>query len=342
MIDMRSDTVTHPTAEMRRAMFEAAVGDDVYGEDPTVNALQELAAQMLGKEAALFVPSGTQGNLISILAHCPRSTEIIVEQRSHIFNDEGGAASSLGGVQLRTLQGRRGALDPEEVRSAIRETDIHDPPTSLICVENTHNRAGGTVIPLENLQAIRAVAREHGIPVHMDGARIFNAQAASGVPAREIAACADSVQFCLSKGLAAPVGSVVVGTKAWIEKALWWRKRMGGGMRQAGIIAAAGIVALRTMVERLAEDHAAARYLGEELAGLPGIDLDLDTVQTNMVVFGLTEMTAESFIARMRSRGVLVGYFGARRVRMTTHKDVTRDDVETVLAAARSILAGSG
>ena len=253
-IDLRSDTVTMPTEEMRKAMAEAEVGDDVYEDDPTVNRLQELAAEMVGKEAALFVPSGTFGNQLCVLTHTRRGDEVILGEDCHIVLHEVGGAAVIAGVQLRTLKSNNGMLDPADVEAAIRPgDDIHYPHTGLICVENAHGL--GTAIPVNNLQAIKKIGEEHGIPVHMDGARIFNAAVALGVDAKEIAACADSVQFCLSKGLAAPVGSLVAGTKEFIEIARKNRKLMGGGMRQAGILAAAGIIALEKMTKRLHIDH---------------------------------------------------------------------------------------
>jgi threonine aldolase len=338
MIDLRSDTVTKPTAAMRRAMREAEVGDDVYGEDPTVNRLQELAAEMLGKEDALLVTSGTQGNQVSILTHCRPGSEVILEAESHINCYEAGAAAALAGVQFCALQGERGAFSAAQAAAAVREENIHYPPTALICLENTHNRAGGAVIPLEKMEAVYRVAHERKIPLHLDGARLFNAAVASGVPARGFAACADTVQICLSKGLAAPVGSVIAGPRDWIKEARRWRKRLGGGMRQAGVIAAPGIVALQTMVERLAEDHANARYMAERLAGLPGLRLDPAAVETNIVVAELTNMTAFQFVDSLKTRGVLVTRFGPQKVRFNTHKDISRRDVARALKIIKEIL----
>ncbi len=338
MIDLRSDTITVPTPEMRRAMSAAEVGDDVYGEDPTVNRLQELAAEMLGKEDALLVVSGTMGNQVSLLTHCRPGTEVIVEQDCHIFYYEAGAASALGGVQLRALPGRRGALTAEQVEAAIRADDIHQPPTALICLENTHNRAGGAVIPLAAMQSVYALAVRHGLPLHLDGARIFNAAIALGVAAKEIAACATTVQFCLSKGLGAPIGSLIAGPRDWIAAARRWRKRLGGGMRQAGVIAAAGIVALETMVDRLAEDHANARFLAEGLAALPGLELDPAAVETNIVIFKTTALSAPALVEALRRRNLLCVAMDADRVRFTTHKDVSRADMEKALAIVKDAL----
>jgi len=339
MIDLRSDTVTKPTQEMRRAAAEAEVGDDVYGEDPTVNRLQEMVAELLGKEDAILVTSGTQGNQLALLSLCSPGTEVILEEESHIFLYEAGAGAAFAGVQFRPIKGNRGSMDSSDVEKAIRQDNIHFPPTSLICMENTHNRAGGAVLPLEEMKAVYQVASKNNIPVHLDGARIFNASVASGVPVKDYAACATTVQICLSKGLGAPVGSVLAGPRDVIEKARRWRKRMGGGMRQAGIIAAPGVVALQTMVDRLAEDHKNARLLAEGLAELKGLMLNPKAVETNVVVMQLQSMTAANFIQKMKEKGVLVTYFGPNTVRMNTHKDVTRTDVSKVLVAARSVLA---
>lgn len=338
MIDLRSDTVTKPTPEMRQAMARAEVGDDVFGEDPTVNLLQEKVAGLLGKEEALLVTSGTQGNQVSILTSCLPGSEVIVEQESHIFLNEAGAAAALAGVQLCPVQGERGALTAEGIRAVIREEDIHHPRSSLICLENTHNFAGGAIIPLERMQEVYRLGLEQGIPVHLDGARLFNAAVATGIPVKEYARNALTVQICLSKGLAAPVGSVIAGPRGWIADARRWRKRLGGGMRQAGIIAAAGLVALDTMVDRLAEDHARARFLAEQLAEMPGVELDPSTVETNIVIITLKKMAAAEFVEEMRKLGVLIISINSRKVRFTTHKDVSRAGVEQAVAAARQVL----
>lgn len=338
MIDLRSDTVTLPTEQMRRAMFEAPLGDDVYGEDPTVNRLQELAAEMLGKEAAMLVPSGTMGNQVAIATHCQPGTEVILEQDSHIFYYEAATASIVAGVQLRPLPGRRGSLPADLVEWAIRQDDIHLPPTSLICLENTHNRAGGLVIPLADMQAVYEVASRHGLPVHLDGARIFNAAIASGIPVTEYTACTTSVQFCLSKGLGAPVGSIIAGPQDFITEARRWRKRFGGGMRQAGIIAAPGIVALETMVERLAEDHQNARILADGLAELNGIEFNPADVETNIVIVRPTAMSVSQFGAELQKRGVLTVVMEPDQVRFATNKDVNRSDILKTLEAVREVL----
>lgn len=338
MIDLRSDTITLPTPEMRRAVFEAELGDDVYGEDPCVNRLQEMAAAMVGKEAALLVASGTMGNQIAVLAHCRPGTEVIMEADSHIYYYEAAAASVFAGVQPRPLSGKRGSLPADLVEWAIREDDIHLPPTSLICLENTHNRAGGIVVPLADMQAVYEVACRHNLPVHLDGARIFNAAVASGMAAREYTAVTTSVQFCLSKGLGAPVGSILAGTKSFIDEARRWRKRLGGGMRQAGIFAAAGIVALETMVERLAEDHANARLLADGLAALDGIDFNPDDVETNIVIVRPTKMSIKELGSELEKRGILTVVIEPDRVRFTTNKEVSRSDIEKTITAVRDVL----
>jgi threonine aldolase len=341
LVDLRSDTLTTPTPEMRRAMAEADVGDDVFGEDPTVARLESMAAERLGKEAGLFVASGTMGNQVCLMAHTSRGDEIILDENSHIFNYEVGALAILSAVQARTLRGERGILDADDVRAAIRPPNIHHPQDRLICVETTHNRGGGSVYPLQTLRAIRRVASEHGLAVHMDGARIFNACVASGDRVQDVASQADSVTFCLSKGLGAPVGSVVVGTRPFIERARRMRKMLGGGMRQAGILAAAGIVALDTMVERLREDHANARALAEGLAGVPGVAIDPASVQTNIVIFRLRrpDLDAAGLARKLFDRGVKCLATGPDSIRMVTHKDVCVAGIKRALATVREVLA---
>jgi len=340
VVDLRSDTVTRPTPEMRRAMAEAEVGDDVFGEDPTVNRLEAIAAERLGKEAGLFVTSGTMGNQVCLMAHTQRGDEIILDENSHIFNYEVAALAVLSAVQPRTLHGRHGILDPEDVRRAIRPPNVHHPKDTLVCVESTHNRGGGTVYPLETLRAIHRIATEHGLAVHLDGARVFNACVATGVPVREVAAQADSVTFCLSKGLGAPVGSVVTGTRAFIDRARRARKMLGGGMRQAGILAAAGIVALETMVDRLREDHENARVLADGLARLPGIQIDLNLVQTNIVIFSVNrkDLDAAGLILKLGEQGIKAFAIGQDRIRMVTHKDLDRAGILRTLVALKAIL----
>ncbi len=340
VIDLRSDTVTLPTEAMREAMRRAEVGDDVFGEDPTVNRLQELAARKLQKEAALFVASGTMGNLVGVLSHTSRGDEVILEETSHIYNYEVAGMAALGGLQARPLRGTYGILDPEDVRKAIRSPNIHHPRTGLICLESTHNRGGGTFYPLGTLKAIADVAREAGIPVHLDGARLFNAAVASGVPAAEFAAHADSVTFCLSKGLSAPVGSLLVGSADFIERARRFRKMLGGGMRQAGVLAAAGIVALETMVERLKLDHENARLLAEGLAELPGIEIDLKRVQTNIVIFDVhaPRISAPRLVQELEGEGIKLHLIAQDSIRAVTHKDIDREDILLTLQAIRKRL----
>ncbi|GGF17822.1 threonine aldolase [Halobacillus andaensis] len=328
MIDLRSDTVTRPTPEMRQAAFDVEVGDDVYGEDESVLKLEETAAQMLGKEAALFVTSGTQGNQIAALTHCNRGDEVLLEASAHLFLYEGASMSALAGVQPRTIEGVRGAMNPQDVRAAIRPDDIHFPETGLICLENTHNKAGGAIVPLENMQAIYDIAREHNIPVHLDGARLFNAVVASGISVKEYAAQADTVQFCLSKGLGAPVGSMITGSADFIRSARKWRKRLGGGLRQVGVIAEPGYVALTQMVDRLAEDHDNARLLAELIEQMAGLRVEGE-VDTNIVLVNVADLglTAEQFLEEVKKEGVLAVPFGPHTVRFVTHFDVSRQDI---------------
>ena len=334
VIDLRSDTITPPTEEMRRAMAEAEVGDDVFGEDPTVNRLEALAAQVMGKEAALFTPSGTMTNLIAVLTHTHPGDEIIVGGESHIFWYEVGGASALGGVIMRTiLNDEDGRLDPELVEQAIRTENVHFPQTTLLCLENTHNRCGGAVLTPEYTASIAQLAHRHGLQVHLDGARIFNAAVALGISAGELAGPADSVCFCISKGLSAPVGSLICGTQEFVAKARKRRKMLGGGMRQAGVIAAAGIVALQKMVSRLAEDHANARKLAEGLAGIPGISLRPEKVRTNIVNFeSPAAISGPEFIQRMHARGVRVINRGGWKVRAVTNRMVSTEDIDEALA----------
>ncbi|HEX5163750.1 MAG TPA: low-specificity L-threonine aldolase [Thermomicrobiales bacterium] len=340
LIDLRSDTVTQPTAAMREAMANAVVGDDQYGEDPTVHELEALAAKMLGKEAAVYVASGTMGNLVSLLAHCGRGDEIIMGDECHIFWYESGGAAALGGMPFNLLpNGPMGELDLERVRKAIRATRPGYPRTGVISIENTQNRCGGTVLPLDYLGELHELASSNGVPVHMDGARIFNAAAAIDTPAEEIARHADSVQFCLSKGLAAPVGSVVAGSAEFIQRARAGRKIVGGAMRQSGVIAAAGLVALQTMVDRLPEDHRRARRLAEGLAEIDGISIDLDAVQTNIVIFNVEPNYEQAaFVEAMKRAGIMISNYGTRGVRMVTHYQIDDAAIETALNAAREVL----
>jgi len=341
-IDLRSDTVTLPTPRMREVMAQAELGDDVYGEDPTVNRLQRLAAEMLGKEAALFTASGTMSNLVAALAHCDRGDEMIVGDQAHIFYYEVGGASALGGIQVRTVPNHQGALDPAEVEAAIRDPrNIHFPRSRLVCLENTHNRCGGVALTADQIEAVAEVAHRHGLRLHLDGARLFNASVALGVDAASLVRSCDSVNICLSKGLCAPVGSLLVGSEEFIARARKVRKMVGGGMRQAGVLAAAGIVALEEMVGRLAEDHANARLLAEGISSIPGLSVDMGAVQTNIVVVEVVApaLSAEEFIRRMAQRGVKVSPFGGRFVRMVTHYGIERADVERALEVAREAVA---
>jgi threonine aldolase len=339
--DFRSDTITRPTEAMRRAMATAEVGDDVFGDDPTVNRLEALAAETTGKEAALFVPSGTMGNQIALKAATCPGDEGIVEASSHMILFEVGAAAMISGVQLRTLRGRGGVFDLEELEGLVRDReDIHQPRTRFLAIENTHNMAGGTVVPIGHLRDLRAFADRHGLHLHMDGARLFNAAVASGIPAARIAECADTVMFCLSKSLAAPIGSILASDRDTIRHCRKIRKWLGGGMRQAGVVAAAALVALETMVERLAEDHRRARRLAEEVAGLPGIDVDLESVQTNMVYLRVRggDAGARSLTGRLGERGVLAIPLPGGVVRFVTHNDLGDEDIDRAVASLRGVL----
>ena len=342
-IDLRSDTVTRPTLAMRQAMAQAQVGDDVYGEDPTVNRLQAMAAERVGKEAGLFVPSGTMGNLVAILAQCQRGDEAILGDKAHTFLYEAGGISALGGVHSCQLPNQPdGSLSLEDIRQAIRSDDAHQPITRLIAVENTHNRCGGVALSLEYMQTVGELAQRHGLLLHLDGARLFNAAVALGVEAKDLAGPADSVTFCLSKGLCAPVGSVVCGSREFIRRAHRMRKQLGGGMRQAGILAAAGIIALECMVDRLAEDHVRAKRLAEGLAKIPSLVLDPGTPYTNMIFLELapetSPLTAREVAQRLAERSILVGVAGERRFRLVTHYWIDDEGVEQALAAFGAVL----
>ncbi len=340
-IDLRSDTVTEPTPEMREAMANAELGDDVYGEDPTVNQLQELSAQMLGKEAALFVPSGTMGNLAAILAHCARGDEIIIGDRSHTYLYEAGGVSALGGIHTFVVKNRDdGTVPYDEIEAAIRADNDHFPITSLICLENTHNRCGGSVLSVDYIQGVGRIAKEHGLGMHMDGARIFNAAIALGVPPAELVAPADSVTFCLSKGLCAPAGSVICGEKAFIQKAHRARKILGGGMRQAGVLAAAGVVALESMVDRLSEDHLRAQQLAETLAVLPGLSLDYETPATNMIFLRLdaeAPISGEDLVRRFADKGIRINASPFGQMRLVMHYWVDDEALAQVTDAFKEL-----
>jgi threonine aldolase len=342
-IDLRSDTVTQPTPEMREAMARAELGDDVFGDDPTVNRLEEIAAAKMGKEAAVFVASGTMGNLTSLLTHCRRGEEVIVGDQAHIFRYEAGGSSALGGIaQFQIPNNPDGTLPLDRVEAAIRGSDQHEARTKLIALESTHNRCGGTVLPAEYLKQVRDLADKHNLKVHLDGARVFNASVALGVDVKAITQYVDSVTFCLSKGLSAPVGSVICGSQDFIAQARRYRKMLGGGMRQAGVLAAAGIVALEKMIDRLAEDHVNARRLAEGLADTTGVAIDLDRVQTNIIYFDLTpevKAPGEAITQRMLDHKIKILNPGpARRFRFVTHAWIDRGDVDQVLLAFKAAL----
>jgi len=358
LIDVRSDTVTRPTAEMRRAMAAAEVGDDVWREDPTVNTLEERAAELLGKEAGLFVSSGTMANLTALVAHVPRGGEIIAGGETHIVNDEAAGHAVVVGASVRQLrEGPDGTFDLQDFEDAFRdETDIHEPPTALVTVENAHSHSMNSPLTPAYVASVAEIAHRRGVPLHVDGARFFNAAVALGVTPSELAAPADTVAFCLSKGLGCPVGSLLVGDREVIDRARRARKLLGGGMRQAGILAAAGLIALRSgpsgMIERLADDHANARRLAEGLAGLPGISsaggvaqpgegpLDPSRVRTNFVLFNVADRRA--FIDALRARDVLMDEYAHGQVRAATHHDVSATDIETILTAVAAVLTDVG
>jgi threonine aldolase len=345
IIDLRSDTVTQPTPAMRSAMAQAVVGDDVYGEDPTINRLQEMGAAMLGKEAGLFVPSGTMGNLVATLSHCGRGDEVILGTKAHTFLFEAGGISALGGVHSCQIPNQPdGTLDLEDIREAIRPDNIHDPITRLITLENTHNRCGGVALTADYTRSVGELTHQHGLRLHLDGARIFNAAVSLGTPASTLAEPADSVTFCLSKGLCAPVGSVLCGSKEFIHQALRIRKQLGGGMRQAGVLAAAGIVALETMVDRLADDHRRAKALAKGLSTLPHLVLDPGSPYTNMIFLSLAETspsTPARLIELLAQNGIRVGQVSQRRFRLVTHYWIDDPAIEKVVSAFDEIMKGN-
>ena len=341
-VDLRSDTVTQPTTAMRRAMFEACLGDDVYGEDPTINQLEAMAAKRLRKEAALFVPSGTMANLVCLLAHCARGDEAIMGNQSHTFLFEAGSSAAVGGIHPATLPNNPdGTLDLDMIEAAIRDPyNDHYPRSRLVCLENSHNRCGGAVLSAEYMAQVRALADRHDLKIHLDGARIFNAATALGVSVSALAHDADSVSFCLSKGLAAPVGSLVCGTAQFVRKTKRQRKMLGGGMRQAGVLAAAGIVALDSMTERLAADHTNARWLARGLAESASILIDPVQVQTNIVIFEMAPgaMSPSALVSQLAAQGVKLNAIGGRRLRAVTHCDVGQEDIDYALSAIRDVL----
>ena len=351
VIDLRSDTVTQPTEAMRLAMAEAEVGDDVFGEDPTLNRLEQMAAEMMGMEAALFTASGTMSNLIAALTHCNRGDEVIMGSEAHMFWNEVGAASTLAGVQVRLVPtDDQGRLDPAEVAAAVRPVgNLHYPPTALVCLENTHNRCNGGVLTPEDTKAVADVAHANGLAVHLDGARIFNAAVFLETPVNELVKDVDDVSFCLSKGLSAPVGSLLCGSREFVAGARKWRKMVGGGMRQVGVLAACGIVALETMIDRLADDHAHASRLAEGLAQVPGLKVDPQRFHTNIVFVEVDPRlgAVTEFIGRLSQGGVKVTYPGGERFRMVTHRHITAEDIDTaidrVAGVAKEIqVGGSG
>ena len=339
MVDLRSDTVTLPTEEMLEAIRTAKLGDDVYGEDPTVNRLEELAAKKMGKEAALLTTSGTQANLVSVLSQTKRGDEVILEADAHMYYYEVGAFSALGGLIPRLVKGHMGVMTPHDIEAALRPPNIHFPPTSLICIENSHNRAGGTVWSPSQTKDVFEFAKSHGLSVHMDGARIFNAAVAQELDVREFTRYVDTLMFCLSKGLSAPIGSLAVGDHEFIDRARRYRKMLGGGMRQAGIIAAAGIIAIEKMIDRLRDDHANAKTLAKGLAKIEGISLDASHVQTNIVLCDVTGLGASEgeWVAKMNEFGIKTGALEGGRVRMVTHRGIEKEDIEHALRAAEKV-----
>ena len=337
-IDLRSDTVTQPTDEMREAMSKAVVGDDVYGDDPTLCLLEKKAAEYSGKEAALFVPSGTMGNQLAVMTHTKRGNEIIAEENCHIIQHEVGAVAILSGVMVRTIRGEKGVMKPKDVLKGIRGNDIHYPVTGLICMENA--LSNGTVVPLEVMKEIYSIAKDHDIPVHLDGARLFNASAYLGVDASQITQYTDSVMFCLSKGMCAPVGSMLAGSKEFIERARKNRKILGGGMRQAGILAAAGLIALEKMSKRLYIDHENAKYMAKRLMEMPGIKLDYDNVQIDMVFFDMeeTRVSPDKLVAGLFKKGIKINGVEGGLMRFVTNNDVTREDIDYTIQCMKEII----
>ncbi|MDQ0207751.1 low-specificity L-threonine aldolase [Alkalicoccobacillus murimartini] len=338
MIDLRSDTVTKLTDRMRQKMFEAEVGDDVYRDDPTMRKLEELAAEMLGKEEALFVTSGTQGNQIAVLVHCSLGQEIILEEGSHILRYEGGATSAFAGIQPFPIKGERGSMSALDIEAAIRGSDIHEAETGLICLENTHNRAGGTVTSPERMKEIYAVAERHHLPIHLDGARLMNAAVALKRPMTDFTQYVTTVQICLSKGLGAPVGSIIAGSSEFITKARKWRKRLGGGLRQSGILAAPGIIALTEMMDRLEEDHEHASWLAEQVNTTPLLRV-VGEVETNILMMDVSEtgLTSKQFVDLLKENGILANAFAPTIVRLVTHYDVSKEAIEQTANVLKQI-----
>ncbi|SMB81452.1 L-threonine aldolase [Desulfonispora thiosulfatigenes DSM 11270] len=340
IVDLRSDTVTKPSLEMRQTIMEAEVGDDVYGEDPTINKLEEMSAELMGKEAALFVPTGTMANQIAVLVHTERGEEIILEERSHIYNYEVGGIALLAGVLPTLIAGEKAKIMPEQLKRAIKAPDIHAPKQTLLCLENTHNMAGGLVSTANEISELAQIATENGLKVHLDGARIFNAAAYLNTSPQEIVKDVDSMMFCLSKGLGAPVGSMLVGSREFITGAKRYRKMLGGGMRQAGILAAAGIYALENNRKRLAEDHNNAKILAEGINKLNGLKIDLETLHTNIVMIDITkpELGADELVTELEKNGVLTGSITDKRIRLVTHLDITTEDINYTLEVFNNIM----
>ncbi|MBI3326697.1 MAG: low-specificity L-threonine aldolase [Nitrospinae bacterium] len=338
-VDLRSDTVTKPSPAMRKAMAEAEVGDDVFHEDPTVNRLEAMVAELYGKEAALYVASGTMANEVAIRAHTHHGDEIIMERTSHPFNSEAGALAALAGVQVNLLDGKRGILEVEQIKAAVRKPDVHHAPTALVSLENTHNRGGGSIWPLDKIRAIHAFARSAGVPLHLDGARLLNACVATGLTPSDYAQYFDSCTLCLSKGLGAPVGSLVIGSQEFITRAHRFRKQFGGGMRQAGIIAAAGLYALEHNVERLAEDHLHAKHLARGIAEIDGLAIDGDAVVTNILYFQVRKpgLSVPMLLDRLQTEGVLMLGTGSTSIRAVTHLDVTKDGIDRAIEVLQKV-----
>ncbi len=341
IIDLRSDTVTKPTPGMRKAMMDAEVGDDVFGEDPTTNALQEKVAKLLKKKAALFVCSGTMANQLAIRAHTHHGDEIIIESEAHTFNYEGGGAAALSGVQCHPLRGDRGILDPSQIEDAIRPHEHQFAPTRLICLENTHNRSGGRVYPIEKIKGTHHLAKRYGLAMHLDGARLLNASIVTGIPPDTYARYFDSVSICLSKGLGAPIGSVIAGSREFIDRVHRFRKMFGGGMRQVGIMAAAGIYALDHHTDRLSLDHANAKRLAQGLSQIEGVKIDPDSVETNIVVFDVSEtgIDPSHIVNPLSERGILMIPFGKTLLRAVTHLNVTSEDIETAIEITADVFS---
>lgn len=338
-IDLRSDTVTKPSKSMREAMMMAEVGDDVFGEDPTINKLQAKCAELTGKEKSLFVTSGSLGNQLAIKAHTKPGDEIIVEAESHIYNYENAAPSVISSVQVMPIQGTNGVMSVESINKYLRERVYYFPENTLICIENTHNRAGGIIQPIESIREITAFAREQGIKTHLDGARIFNASVETGITVKEYASYFDSISFCFSKGLGAPVGSILCGDAAFISRAHRWRKILGGGMRQAGILAAAALYALEHNVERLQEDHQKAKFFAEKIAAIPSVEINLENVHTNIVIFRQSRFSKSQFINILKEKGVLVSSGSFDFIRAVFHLDVSFKDVEESIEIFQSVLS---